>query len=204
MTKTFECKLDELHTLLERGARDIERKVAIALDDTAFRSVPAVKRRVPVAFGDLRNSIHAVPGSVPKTVVDAPHAAAVEIGSRPHTPNFEKLLAWVKLRGMQGLAGKRAIRKMAGVTTAYHAAKVAQELRYHQSSGNRRRRLLKDGRVNPLKEGRHSPIDAAEQVARAISDKIEKEGTRPRWFVQESLPEIEKILHKQIKTALKR
>lgn len=204
MTRQIQCTPGNLHELIEQGARDIERRVGHILEVVAKNAVPVVRRNVPVAFGELRDSIHALPGPDPKTVVDAPHAQAVEVGSAPHTPNFAKLLAWVKLRGIQGLQGKRRIRKMAGVTTAKHAARVAQELRYLENGGNRRRRYLKNGSLNPLKVGRHSPIDAPEQVARAISRKIKKDGTEPRWFAQNSLPEIEKILRRQMRLHLKK
>ncbi len=189
MTKQINCKLEDLPGLLEQGARDIETQVGKAIDATSRLAVGAIRKRTPVAFGDLKNSVHA---DERKTVVSAPHAGAVEIGSRPHTPDYERLLAWVKLRGMQGVQGRRAVRKMEGPTTAAQAMKIAGQLKDKVVRG-------KAG-----KNGRYSPIDAAEQVTRAIMAKIEKTGTKPHWFVLNSLPDIEKILHKQVRSHLKK
>lgn len=106
-------------------------------------------------------------------------------------PNIEALTKWVKLRGLQGLQGKRAIRKMAGPTTAGQAMKVAKHLKQHEVRGTRAK-------------GRHTPVDAAELVAWAIAQTVQKEGTKPHWFVRNALPEIEAILRAQMKAHLKK
>lgn len=132
-------------------------------------------------------------GSDPKTSVDAPHAAAVEQGSIPHTPNWEQLVAWVKLRGLQGLTPRGRLRnrfpKSWGPTTPKQASRVALMFKKYEIRGKRG-------------VGRHSPVNAAEQVARAISKGIEQNGTRPHWYVLNSLPEIMEILGSELKSKL--
>lgn len=165
-----------------------------AVQRTAVLAVRPIKKRVPVAFGELRDSVAPMDiGSAPKTCVDAPHAAAVEQGSMPHTPDFERLLAWVRLRGLQGLTPRGRLRnrfpKHWGFTTPSQARSVATMFKAFEVRGKRG-------------VGRHSPINAPEAIARAISAKIEKTGTKPFWYVRDSLPEIMEILGLQLKTKL--
>lgn len=49
--------------------------------------------------------------------------------------------------------------------------------------------------------GAFSPSDSAEKVARAISKGIEEHGTRPHWFVRESLGDIREILDEEMKSS---
>jgi hypothetical protein len=193
---TVHIKLHELPAALRRDERAMRRAIKAAISRTSKRAVEPIQSRVPVAFGELRDSVEAQPnGATPKAGVYAPHAGAVEKGSMPHTPNFEKLVAWVKLRGFQGLSGRGRIRKRfsrsEGPTTAHQARRVASAIKSHEIRGKRG-------------VGRHLPIDAAEQVARAISRGIEKNGTRPHWYVRSSLPDIHKILDTEIKQGFAR
>lgn len=166
-----------------------------------MKAVKPIRKRVPVAFGELRESVQGYSEGTsgnPVTSVDAPHAAAVEIGSSPHTPNFERLLAWVKLRGMQGISGNRG------------RTPKALQMRFGTGEGpstgrqvRRVRALFKQLEVRGRRGiGRHSPVNAAEQVAKAISKGIEKRGTRPYWFVRSSLPEIQSILDAEVRKQL--
>lgn len=56
---------------------------------------PAVDR------GDLRSSVMVdrLPDGA-KLFVDAPHAVYLEMGTRPHTPPLDAILAWVKRKGL--------------------------------------------------------------------------------------------------------
>jgi len=94
--------LRELGALFARHQRERERRIGGAVTAAAKVGTTVVKRRVPVAFGELRESVHAEESDRGVAiVVDAPHAAPVETGSRPHTPPLAPLVAWVKLRGAQ-------------------------------------------------------------------------------------------------------
>lgn len=195
--------LGKLRGHLARGQKGIKAAITRAIKSTSQKAIKPIRKRVPVAFGELRDSIQAYSRGTngsPVTVADAPHAGAVEIGSPPHKPNFERLLAWVKLRGMQGLRksartpmGKARMRFGHGVgpTTRSQARRVATMLKQLEVRGRKG-------------VGRHSPADAAVQVARAISKGIEEHGTRPHWFVRQSLPEIRGILDGEIRKELDR
>lgn len=203
MTRQIDCSIDDLPKNLEQGAKDIEQRIHHILEDVAKYAIIPIRARVPVAFGELRGSISAVSGSEVATVVDAPHAAAVEVGSRPHTPDIDALIRWVKLRGKQGLGSRAQIRRMSGPTTASQARLVASQLRAREVAPNRKPKYLANGGLNPNKFGRHTPVDAADEVARAIAALIEKVGTKPHWYVRDSLPDIQKILQQQMRADLK-
>ncbi len=174
--------IKNLRKALERGQKNIKKGIESAIWKTAQKAVRPIRRRVPVAFGELSASIQAYPRGAnghPVTSVDAPHAGAIEIGSPPHTPNFERLLAWVKLRGLQSLGGGL---KKRGPTAGYQVPRIGAMFQSQVVNGS-------------------SPIDAAVQVARAISKGIEKHGTKPHWFVRESLEDIRQILDEEMKAA---
>ncbi len=180
--------IQNLKPALERGAKRIRKACDAAVWKTAQSAVRPIRRRVPVAFGELSASVQAFPrgsNGNPVTSVDAPHAGAVEIGSAPHKPNFERLLAWVKLRGLQHLGGGPRKR---GPTAGYQVPRVGAMFK---------------GLVvgSSAIAGSHSPVDAAEQVARAISKGIEAHGTKPHWYVRESLGDIREILNEEMKAA---
>lgn len=181
--------LDRLPGLLALDAARIEQAINDALGATAEGAVHPIRGRVPVAFGELRESVQAADiFHAPKTISDAPHAGAVEVGSRPHTPDFEALVRWVKLRGMQGISntsGHRPNHLDSGPTTASQALRVAEMIKSHEVGGS------------------HLPVDAAEQVARAIAKGIEEHGTPPHWFVRSSLPEIRTILDSEVRKHIK-
>lgn len=186
--------LSSLPRAIKREEKRIEKSIGTAIRVTARKAVGPIKKRVPVAFGELRDSISPLDlGWEPKTGVLAPHAGSVERGSAPHTPNWDELLAWVKLRGMQGLTRRGRLRRQfnraMGPTTPRQARRVATLFREREVRG-------KKG------VGRHSPVNAPEMVARAISKSIEKHGTPPHFFVQESLPEIGEILKTELKRSI--
>ncbi len=184
--------IGQLPGAIRREEKRIEAAIKKALEVTAVRAEVPIKERVPVAFGELRDSIkgfHLGHHGGPVTSVDAPHAGAVEQGSMPHRPDYEALLRWVKLRGMQGLTKtgrvRRSFPRSWGPTTPGHAMSVAQTLKQYEVRGKRG-------------VGRHTPIDAARQVADAIAKHIEKVGTKPHWFVRDSLSDIQQILNTEV------
>lgn len=207
MTEEIRCKIGQLPGLINRRMQRLEGRVRRAMARTADDGVEIIRLRTPKAFGELAASVHAVDadhavakyvpqteGHTPKIVLDAPHAAAVEIGSKPHMPDMEALIAWVKLRGMQGLTerGNRRtrFRRDMGPTTPEMAMRVARMLADTQVRGRRGQ------------HGRFSPVDAPTQVAAAIAKGIKAYGTKPHWFVRDSLPGIAMRLAKHVREAM--
>jgi hypothetical protein len=182
----------ELERELRKDLRKKRRRVAGAVRKTARMGATYVRRNLPVAFGELRNSIEAkdatarAKGAAAKIVADAPHAAPVETGSRPHWPPLAPLIAWVKLRGMQGLTGRKGkgpSKRLPGTTTRGHAQSIAGQLRGMESGGS-------------------LDVNAPERVARAIQAGIAKKGTKPHWYMRNAVPEVRKILHQNMEKAI--
>ena len=171
--------------LFARHQRDRKRRIIGALREVAGIARLFIREHVPVAFGELRSSVHAESTKRgAQTIANAPHAAAVEVGSRPHTPPLEPLIAWVKLRGQQGLLPNSRLSKLGGTTTAMHARSIAAQLKG----------LERDGALS---------VDAPERVARAIQQKIARDGTMPHWFARQSLPDIVRTMDRIVRVAVK-
>lgn len=182
MSETYTVgSMSELMRLLKTHVRQREQRVHAASRRAASKGRAFVKRNVPVAFGEIRESVHAENETI---VVDAPHAAAVNNGSRPHWAPLAPLVEWVKQRGMQGLLSERQRSRLPGTTTRAAAEGVAAMLRAHEVDGS------------------HSPVDAAEQVARAIQRAIASKGTRPHHFIEKTLPELRRLLGEELRSAL--
>jgi len=183
--KTYHvASLAELAALLVRHQREREARVRTAIASSARTGVGIVKRRVPVAYGELREAVHAEQRAAgAAVVVDAPHAAPVETGSRPHTPPLAPLVAWVKLRGAQGLLSPRQIGRLPGRTTAAHAVTVAAALQ-------------------SMERGGALDVDAPVRIARAIQQAIARRGTKPHWYARGALPELRRVLGPAIRSAL--
>jgi hypothetical protein len=167
------------------------KNVRMAAFGSAKQTATHVRRNMPVAFGELRRSIRVEKGGTKSKVAarvftDAPHAAPVETGSRPHWPPLAPLVRWVKLRGMQGLTGRGGLRtkfgRTAGTTTAGHAKGVAGTLRGMESGGAL---------------GLGAPV----QVARAIQVAISKRGTKPHWYMRSAVPRCREFLRTNMQTA---
>ena len=137
MPKVYEVKsLAELGRLFAKHQRQREKRIAGAVRRTAKDGAAVVREHVPVAFGELRDSVAGKPTEKGARIdADAPHAAAVEVGSRPHTPPLEPLIAWVRLRAAQGLLSDRQLNKLPGTTTAMHARAVAAQVRAMEQGG---------------------------------------------------------------------
>lgn len=193
--------------MIKKDLRGKEKAVLRATRKAAKRGAKIVKRRVPVAFSELADSVVDIPainGAI--IIATAPHAAAVENGSRPHTPPLEPLIKWVRLRGMQGLAGaaKRAetrLRKggsvsISDINSAQHASVIAGRLR---SMGVHRGNYK-------IAIGQHTTTNAFDKatikIARAIQASIAKHGTKPNAYMLNSLPAIEAILAEEIEAAM--
>jgi hypothetical protein len=91
-TKTFGSFKDMLKTL-EADLKAKDRAVRRAAQKAAERGAAVVQNNVPEGHKELRASVHADGSTI---VVDGPHAAAVEVGARPHTVPLEALLEWAE------------------------------------------------------------------------------------------------------------
>ena len=166
---------------LRKDTARLKGKVEKAIKYAARESVKGVRARTPKAFGELRDSIHTETGQgavVAKLVVSAPHASAVEEGSRPHVVPIDELVAWVKLRGMQGLtrgARMRSSNPRARKFDAMHGPTTRSMAR------------LVAGEIKAQERGGAVDIDVPMAIARAIQAKIAKVGTRPHHYVYNSL-----------------
>lgn len=171
--------LPELNRLLRRHMRQRQKRIAKAVKKTARQGAAHVRRNVPVAHSELRDSVQAKPEQI---LADAPHAAPVEEGSRPHFPPIEPIVKWVKLRGMQGRVPPKSMKRLPGNTTQAAALAVRAQL-----DANWKRSDV---------EGNYRRL--AFQIARAIA----KHGTKPHWYMRNSLPRVMDFLDQNIKAAL--
>lgn len=190
--------IGEAARAIERDMAARERRLQIAIRKTARQTRNAAVRSVPRAFGELADSIEAediAPGHS-DVVADAPHAAAVEVGSRPHMPPLAPLIAWVELRGMQGLTAKGNVKsnRIRGVHFLVKdprkeaARNIAQQLRSRlgRSGASAWRARASQGPLAQRETG-HDPATVA--IARAIQMKIARSGTKPRRYMQATIPE---------------
>jgi lambda repressor-like predicted transcriptional regulator len=183
----YRCRdIKEFNRLLAKNNGILKRRLTAAIKRTARRGERIITTNTPKAFGELRDSVYTslstIGNEVAANIVAAPHASAVEIGSRPHWMPIEPLIKWVKLRGMQALDSKYLKKSGArkhGNTTRHQARSVGAQIR-------------------SLSTKMVTPIDAAERVALAIQAAIAAGGTHPHWFVKRSLPAIEQYLHEEI------
>lgn len=153
------------------------QRLRVAVKKTARKGAQVVRQNVPVAFGELRDAIRDEPDRI---VADAPHAAAVEAGSRPHRPPIEPLIAWVKLRGMQALNPARS-------QGAKHGREASRWV---------------GARLKESESGGSLDVDAPRRVAFMIANAIAKRGTKPHRYMQGSIPAIVDILDADIRAAL--
>jgi hypothetical protein len=167
--------------VLRRDLRKLDKEVVrVATRRAGKRCVAICRAAAPAAFEELRKSIHAIPTEAGVILrADAPHAAAVEHGSRPHMPPVEPLIRWVALRGIQGLNGSRAppARAMA-------------------------RALRAAGGVVKVHKQPVVLTSAIRRIAWAIAKKIAQKGTKPQPFMRVSLPFCEVVLDEEITAAL--
>lgn len=126
--------------------------------EAAHLGAEIIANVAPVDIGTLKGSVHVEETTDgPRVVVDAPHAAVMELGSRPHTPPLAPLVAWVKRnRAKFGIEGR----------------------------GTSRNKLT----------GRFETSPEIVRIARAIQQHIAQHGTKPRYFVRNSIPKLVEAL----------
>lgn len=204
----------------KRDTRAREGRVRNAVRKTARQTRNYVVREVPRAFAELAESLHVVDGAAGNSdvVADAPHAAAVENGSRPHTPPLAPLIAWVALRGVQGLSEYGRVKKN---RTGYGVVKdprreaarvVATSLANRLGRGKRhvygaigRTGQWRQRAASHLAKGNHAALaddPATVAVARAIQMAIKKRGTKPHHYMLSAVPQAQAFLDGFVTAAL--
>jgi hypothetical protein len=173
-----------LYDLMRKHSVERRKKLRAAYKRAMEKGADVVRRNAPVAFSELRDNIR---GDAKGIHLDAPHSAAVEEGARPHMPPLEPIVEWVKLRHLQSQVPYASRRRLPGKTTLSAAKAVAKMMRPHMAGAS----VDDEGAVD----------SAARKVAWAIAKKIEADGTEPTWFVRKSMPEIRRILDREIKRA---
>lgn len=174
--------IKDLERKLNRDMKSLQKRFNKAIAKTANGAVKIIRENTPKAFGELRESIHATSDA---TIVSAPHAAAVEVGSRPHVVPIDDLIRWVKLRGMQGLTSRGYLKsKFAssariGTTTEGHARSIARQ-------------------IKSMRVKRATPVDAPEIIARKIQAAIAHGGTHPHWYVKSVLDDVVSLLNRNM------
>lgn len=171
--------LDELGKALTKDLGTLQGRVLKGVEQTADLGKTAAYGRAPVAFGELREGIEVQgEGRSVKIVSTAPYSAAVEVGSRPHWPPIEPILAWVQLRGTQALDTKASGGAPRGTPDRVSKSIAAQGTDHS------------------------TPVDAALVVARAICAGIAAHGTAPTHFMLSTVPDVVKILDAYVKSNL--
>lgn len=144
----------ELKVAVVRGLKS----GALRLDGIVLEEIDHAQPYPAVDRGDLRNSRQVTMHDDGADVaVTAPHAAAIEYGTRPHRPPFKPILDWVVRKGIGVLQGPVP----RGGQTRGGGGRFA-------STG---RRQFLEARKN-----------SAYATARAIQAKIARVGTEPRHF----------------------
>lgn len=204
-------------TSLKAAARQIEKdavarqaRVERAVLKAANKTAPIVRNElVPKAFGELADSIHVVAGKRGNAdvIADAPHAEAVEVGSRPHMPPLAPIVKWVRLRGIQGLSAKGSVKqnlRTPSTKSAQQLNTMMQRTRVahliHAEVGGKNASAAKW--VRNAKLGAVDPATIA--VAQAIRMKIAKNGTKPFRFMQAAITPAMVFLDTYVKEALEK
>ena len=124
--------------------------------------------------GRLASSIEAKRiARIATIVVDAPYAGIIEAGARPHWAPLQPLLDWVN-RHLQAFD----VVKPKGRRVGIGAAQTARA----QRNKDRKAAAWKDFDAEVM------------AIACAIRAKIAKEGSKPHWFMKNSLPKLREIL----------
>lgn len=80
--------------------RETERakRIGAATFEAALLGAEIVAKGAPLDVGALKSSIRArrIDNKTSEVVADAPHAAVLEVGSRPHMPPLQPLIDWVR------------------------------------------------------------------------------------------------------------
>lgn len=106
---------------IKADAKEQKIRFAGKIHRAALAGAEVIASSAPVDRGTLKGSVHVErePDGGSRIVVDAPHAMSIELGSRPHTPPLEPLIAWVRRHRLAlGVEGKGTVRDERGRFTA--------------------------------------------------------------------------------------
>lgn len=104
--------LDKLVAIMEKYPQVSEKHVNAAINRSLVRILGTEKKEAPVATGNLRDNWRVDVGRFEGSLrSNAPYAAAVNNGSRPHFPPVEALRFWAQKRGLNPWAVARSIAK---------------------------------------------------------------------------------------------
>lgn len=121
-------------------------RVKAALVEAAVAGAEVVADAAPADVGVLRRSVHAEETAKgAEIIIDAPHAAAVEHGSRPHFPPLAPLIEWAtRHAGMFGLSKdwEHAVEDLARAIAAHIGRYGTQPRWFVRNSMPRLRALL--------------------------------------------------------------
>lgn len=108
MSLTTEIKIEglaELQRDIKKAGGDAKPLVKAALANSAERTKQEMRRRAPHATGTLQRSIlPEVKYPIAEVKANENYAAAIEFGSRPHTPPYKAIERWTSKKGIPGSA----------------------------------------------------------------------------------------------------
>ncbi len=176
---------EDLPAAIERGEIEVRRAVAAGALAGAHRGRALIVKRTPVDMGPLKASWKVRPGAtefagletiLAQLINDAPYIALVEIGTRPHKVNPEAWLAiyeWVRRHFRGGELG---------------------------GTGRMRRQQR-----TPESDSRpwHGPDPVISQITNAIVWRIRRKGSKPRWFIRDSIDELRAVMGYEVERAVR-
>jgi hypothetical protein len=180
-------KIDGLGRLMEGIAGDITKKVDRALYDAAQRGRKLLIERTPLGVSSQMRQAWSAPEKNALGYLvhnDAPHAAIVEFGSRPHMPPVAPLILWV-----MRVIGPRLKDEMKTVK--------ARGIKLTKKGGT----WESTGKGEPA-TARGALEKAATEIAWLIAWKIKARGTRAQNIAGGAEPELRRIVEEELARAL--
>lgn len=180
---------NQLKPTLRRHAKATLKAVQRGIIRGAFAGERVLVKATPVDQGEMRRAWH-----VRKTgrknqpavlINDAPYAGIIERGARPHKVGFagwEQIYSWV-YRHHAYFAATRTKKGRAKRMKKYVMEVTSQRSGAQAETG-------------------FDPVISA--ITWGIVKKIEKEGSRARFFVRDSIPELTVLTSQQVEKRLKR
>lgn len=120
---TINVSAKDYQKVFQANERARVQRVKGAMVEAAALGAEIVAGRVPVDQGQLKASVHATP-SPPEIIANAPHAAIIENGARPHWPPIAPLVEWIERHRID--LGIEDDSDVVGLAHAI-AAKIAEE-----------------------------------------------------------------------------
>jgi hypothetical protein len=170
MSITYNLSRKDLPQALRRVLEKVPRANLIRANRrTAARTLPIVSIASPVDLGIYRNrwDVDNLPNGA-TLYNDAPYAAVIELGSRPHWPPLAPILAW-------------ASRKAGGITTGTGRPLASRK-------GGR------PASTSTHTAGENAEIYA---FAMAVQRHIARYGTKPKFVLRNAIPRSKTILREE-------